>query len=117
MEKVNCPPRSMCLTSRVYRDGTLYYLVAVKGAEAAVRWNPIGRLSSEGVESLDKLYASLCGQVDPVMANDTGSELHRVNVPGCAQEFVVTGIPSGNLARIREATDIINRSIQPGSAP
>jgi hypothetical protein len=117
VEKVSCPPRSDCLTSRVYRDGTLYYLVDAGGTEPSKRWRMIARITPQGVESLEKLYASLCGKVDPVLGNDAGSELHRVTVPGCTQEFVVTGIPSGGLARIGEANDIINRSVIPGSAP
>lgn len=109
VEMVSCPPGGPCLTSRVYRDGALYYLADEPGGVA--HWNPIAQLSPEGTRSLEALYAELCGRTDPVMADDHGSMLHRVTSPGCTQELVVTGIPSGELARIEEATDIINRSI------
>ncbi len=112
---VSCPPGGPCLTSRVYPDGALYYLAEEPGA--AAHWNPIAQLSSEGTHALEALYAELCGRTDPVMANDSGSVLHRVTSPGCTREFVVTGIPSGDLARIGEATDIINRSVQPARPP
>lgn len=114
LERISCPPSSGCLTSRVYRDGTLYYLVK-PGDEAPPRWNRIARLSESGVASLEKLYASLCGKEDPVLGNDSGSDRHRVHVPGCTQEFVVTGIPAGGLAPIQQANELINTSVIPGS--
>ncbi|MBI5536993.1 MAG: hypothetical protein HY898_30005 [Deltaproteobacteria bacterium] len=117
LEKVYCAPRTDvrtadCLTSRVYEDGALYYLAPSKD-----RWNAVGRVSSKGVQELQGLYASLCGKQDPVLANDSGSEVHRVRVPGCSQEFVVTGVASGDLAPISQSTVILNRSMVPGSAP
>lgn len=114
LERISCPPRSNCLTSRVYRDGTLYYLLEPADA-APPRWNRIARMSSDGVQKLEKLYASLCGKEDPVLGNDSGSDHHRVSVPGCTAEFVVTGIPAGELAPIQQVTEIINTSIIPGS--
>lgn len=114
LERISCPPRANCLTSRVYRDGTLYYLMDPSDA-APPRWNRIARLSPAGIESLEKLYVSVCGKEDPVLGNDAGSDRHRVNVPGCTQEFVITGIPAGGLAPLQGATDIINKSVIPGS--
>jgi len=114
LERTSCPPRASCLTSRVYRDGTLYYLKEASDAGPA-RWNRIAQLTTAGVQSLEKLYASLCGKEDPVLGNDVGSDRHRVSVPGCTHEFVVTGIPSGELAPIQQATELINSSVIPGS--
>ena len=113
VEMVSCAPGGVCLTSRVYRDGTLYYLAEEPGGGAPTRWNPIAQLTAEGTQSLEDLYVELCGRTDPVLGNDAGSVLHRVTSPGCTQEFVVTGVPEGDLARISEATDIINRSVRP----
>jgi hypothetical protein len=117
LERLSCPPRADCHTSRVYRDGTLYYLAEAKDAGTATRWTWIGMLSPEGVQSLERLYVSLCAEVDPVLGNDAGSDVHRVTVPGCTREFVITGIASGGLAPIEQATNIINGSMQRGVHP
>jgi hypothetical protein len=113
VERVSCPPQASCLTSRVYGDGTLYYLVGSEDAATTRRWNRIGQLTPEGVRKLQELYASLCGQVDPVLANDAGSDRHRVSVPGCNSELTVTGLPSGGLAPIAQVDDILARSMRP----
>ncbi|MDY0003286.1 MAG: hypothetical protein RBU30_18450 [Polyangia bacterium] len=124
LERVVCNPRSPCWTTRVYSDGQRYSLTTARmgdgrgadGQEDSApkanaqkpSWHPQGRVSPDGVKALEELYASLCGKREEPKGNAQGSDIHRVNVPGCTTELVVLGSPEGELKPISKATEILN---------
>ena len=121
LEIYNCPPRrapsesSACSTSRLYADGE-YYVLSNDQSQPA-HWGSVTRLRPEGVRELGRLFTELCDASEPVMANDSGSTTYRVHIEDCSRQFVITGVPEGRLARMRDVHDIIHRNIIPVTTP
>ncbi len=97
-------------TSRVYRDGSYYLLQSAEGAGAG-RWAYLSSVKPEGITRLEELFGAVCEGSDPLYGNDEGGSVYRVTTPGCTREFVVTGVPSGDLARLADVTDIISHNM------
>ena len=91
-----------CHRDRVYADGARYLLTTES-------WFAVRPVSPEGMAALGQLYGEVCDGVDPVFGNDTGSEIHLVHFETCHARLVVTGIPSGRLARLRDVPTLLQR--------
>jgi hypothetical protein len=102
------------LVSRVYNDGSLYYLTqdrenfeyVVKGEE----WKFIGYLSEKGIKEIKLKIDAICKNILPIsLQNNAFYELHwKMNCKGEMHEFVISDVSHDQNEMFDEITEIVN---------
>ncbi len=118
-EKVYTPPGyGEDMISRLYRDGSLYYLIDNEDAyeETIVNdiWGYVSKIQSEGVELITSLLEKCCETV--FVQKEEG------NLPGVTKwkffcgdkikEVVIRGLPVGNEKLFTEIDNLISTKIE-----
>jgi hypothetical protein len=116
-EKTYVPPRQGArLVSRVYADGSLYYLSQARepgGADDADKtWNAISRLTDKGLSDLREALEACC-KIESNPRLDAGTVVWKVSCAGRIHEVVVSGVPEGNEKRFDRVDAILNTSLRP----
>ena len=117
-EKTYIPPSyGNHLVSRVYADGSLYYLSHARNDELTdpdEKWNYISSVSEKGVLEIRKILIK-CGRLSvaaSASANDSGAVIWKIPVEGEVRKFVLFGIPEGVLRIFHEIDLLVNTNIQ-----
>lgn len=102
------------LISRVYNDGSLYYLTqdredfeyVVKGE----KWNFIGYLSEKGIREIKLKIDAICKNILPIsLQNNAFYELRwKLNCKGEMHEFVISDVSDEQNEMFDEITEIVN---------
>lgn len=102
------------LISRVYNDGSLYYLTQdredseyfVKGEE----WDFIGCLSEKGIKEIELKIDAICKNIPQVtLQNHAVFELHwKLNCKDEMREFVISDVSDDQNEMFDEITEIVN---------
>ncbi len=114
LEKVFCPPQSItCETSRVYPDGSLYFLMEDEAGKQM--WGLLTTVKPAGLKQLEDLFDACCAIKTPPDANqnDLGSTIYRFNSSKCQKEVLIRGISYGKYEELMEVTNIINGNLMP----
>ncbi len=119
-EKTYIPPSfGNHLVSRVYADGSLYYL-SHSGENNSrnnpdEKWNYISSVSENGVLGIRAILEK-CNNLPIVVstsANASGAVIWKIPQEDCIQKIVVFGVPEGALKIFNEIDILVNTNIQP----
>jgi hypothetical protein len=116
-EKTYVPPREGArLISRVYADGSLYYLSQARdpgGADDAdKKWNGISTLTDKGLVDLREALEACC-KTEGNPRLDAGTVVWKISCAGQIHEVVIAGVPEGNEKRFERVDAILNTSLRP----
>lgn len=119
-EKTYIPPSiGNHLISRVYADGSLYYL-SHSGESTCVndtdeKWNYISSVSEKGVLGIRAILEKCCNLPIAVAAsaNSSGAVIWKIPQEGRIQKIAVFGVPEGDLKIFDEIDFLVNTNIQP----
>ncbi|MFY9152174.1 MAG: hypothetical protein WAO52_09180 [Prolixibacteraceae bacterium] len=109
------PGSSSTLTSRLYDDGSLYYLSDIKLENTTGQfWIYISSVSENGMQLIHHIIESFLNLTEeiPVSGNSAGSVIWKFYFSGKIHETVVTGIPYGKFRILTEIDDAINANIK-----
>lgn len=119
-EKTYIPPSiGNHLISRVYADGSLYYLSHSGEStclnDADEKWNYISSVSEKGVLGIRAILEKCCNLPIAVStsANSSGAVIWKIPQEGRIQKIVVFGVPEGDLKIFDEIDILVNTNIQP----
>ena len=119
-EKTYIPPSyGNPLVSRIYADGSLYYLsqtVNVENdSEAGKKWKFISAVTEKGLVQLKTLLteAFKLENKNPPSGNSMGSCIWKMVRDNQIKETIVLGIPAGSYKIFDEIDSAINFNIQP----
>jgi len=118
-EKTYIPPSfGNHLVSRIYADGSLYYL-SHSGNECLndpdEKWNYISSISEKGVLGIRAILEKCCNLpiAASASANASGAVIWKIPREGQIQKIVLFGVPEGDLKIFHEIDLIVNTNIQP----
>lgn len=115
-EKLYFAPRSNSgLISRLYNDGSLYYLTENKLDKTTGQfWIYISSVSEKGIILIQSIIESfLKHSVEmPDSGNTSGSVIWRFYFGATVQETKVMGIPAGTYRILTEIDDAVNANIK-----
>jgi hypothetical protein len=118
-EKTYIPPSiGNHLVSRVYADGSLYYLSHSGNNcldDPDEKWNYISSVSEKGVLGIRAILEKCCNLPIAVAAsaNSSGAVIWKIPQEGHIQKIAVFGVPEGNLKIFDEIDFLVNTNIQP----
>lgn len=117
-EKTYIPPlRGAKLVSRVYADGSLYYLSRENYPETLeskeTHWNFISSVSGIGIELIKNLLEKGCGinHEIPPSGNSMGAVMWKISCESGIREIVIPGIPSGKFRIFSDIDEAVNSNI------
>lgn len=117
-EKTYVPPGfGNHLVSRLYADGSLYYLSHSGNNclnDPDEKWNYISSVSEKGVTGIRAILEKCCelAETTPASANDAGAVIWKIPCEGKNHKIVIPGIPEGDLQIFHEIDLLINTNIQ-----
>ena len=118
-EKTYVPPSfGNHLVSRVYADGSLYYL-SHSGTNTCMnnpdeKWNYISSVSEKGILGIRDILdnCSKLPTASPTLANVSGAIIWKIPREGQIQKFVIFGVPEGDFKIFNEIDLLVNTNIQ-----
>jgi hypothetical protein len=119
-EKTYVPPSfGNHLVSRVYADGSLYYL-SHSGENTCLndpdeKWNYISSVSEKGVLGIRAIFDK-CHNLPiaaSTSANASGAVIWKIPCKGQIMKIVLYGIPEGDLKIFNDIDFLVNTNIQP----
>jgi hypothetical protein len=117
-EKTYIPPSfGNHLVSRVYADGSLYYLSHTGNNclnDPDEKWNYISSVSEKGVFGI-RVILERCSKLPmtaSTSANASGAVIWKIPREGQIQKFVLFGVPEGDLKIFNEIDLLVNTNIQ-----
>lgn len=117
-EKTYIPPlRGAKLVSRVYADGSLYYLSRENHPETMespdLHWNYISLVSGKGMELIKNMLGIGCGINDqiPSSGNSMGAVMWKISCENGIREMIIPGIPSGKYRIFLDIDEAVNANI------
>ncbi|BBE17114.1 hypothetical protein AQPE_1263 [Aquipluma nitroreducens] len=118
-EKTYVPPSfGNHLVSRVYADGSLYYLSHSGESsclnDADEKWNYISSVSEKGVLGI-RVILEKCRNLPiaaSTSANASGAVIWKIPLEGRIQKIEVFGVPEGDLKIFNEIDLLVNTNIQ-----
>ncbi len=118
-EKTYIPPSfGNHLVSRVYADGSLYYLSHTGNNclnDPDEKWNYISSVSEKGILGIRDILKK-CSKLPiaaSMSANAMGAFTWKIPREGHIQKIVLFGIPEGDLKIFAEIDILVNTNIQP----
>jgi len=118
-EKTYVPPSfGNHLVSRVYADGSLYYLSHSGNNgldDPDEKWNYISSVSEKGILGIRNILEN-CDNLAiaaSTSANDSGAVIWKIPCKGRIRKFVIFGVPDGDLNILHEIDLLVNTNIQP----
>lgn len=102
------------LISRVYNDGSLYYLTQARDdfdyVVTGEEWNYIGCLSEKGIKEIELKINTICKNIPQVsLQNQTIYEIcWKLNCNGEMREFVILDVSNDPNEMFDEITEIVN---------
>ncbi len=116
LEQVLCAPeKDGCETSRIYPDGSLYFLVSPSDSIPDPLWVRITRIKPTGVAEILALLERICAvaQEPTPQGGDQGSATYRIHTDHCERELLITGVPSGAFQDLAQLPTLINGNLLP----
>jgi len=117
-EKTYFPPlRGAKLVSRVYADGSLYYLSRENQPEnlesEEKHWNYISSVSGKGIQLIKNMLGIGCKINDeiPPSGNSMGTVMWKISCENGIREMIIPGIPSGKYRIFLDIDEAINANI------
>lgn len=117
-EKTYIPPlRGAKLVSRVYADGSLYYLSRENPPEnlesPPQHWNYISSVSGKGTELIKEMLVLCCSMNAeiPSSGNSMGAVMWKISCKNGIREMIIPGIPSGKYRIFLDIDEAINANI------
>lgn len=115
LEKTYIPPQyGERLVSRIYDDGSLYYLSETEtrdnGIKTDGKWNFITKISDKGIEKINNKLEK-CRSFKSVIRNDRislGEFVWKIKMDSGYKVLLVFGIPEGRYNVLNEIEDVIN---------
>lgn len=119
-EKTYIPPDyGSKLISRVYPDGSLYYLSLARETDnmdsISEKWNFISALTVKGKNEIRSLLEECC-KMKSLIKNDgnvNGAIIWKVQCQSHIHEILFTGIPDGSYQFLQKIDDLISLNLQP----
>lgn len=118
-EKTYIPPSfGNHLVSRIYADGSLYYLSHSGNNglnDPDEKWNYISSVSVKGVLGIRDILEKCCNLpiAASTSANASGAVTWKIPCEGRIQKIVLFGVPEGDLKIFNEIDLLVNKNIQP----
>jgi len=118
-EKTYVPPSfGNHLVSRLYSDGSLYYLSHTGNNclnDPDEKWNYISSVSEKGILEIRAILEKCCNLpiAASASANASGAVIWKIPREGQIQKIELFGVPEGDLKIFTEIDLLINTNIQP----
>ncbi|HAQ20924.1 MAG TPA: hypothetical protein DCR40_17080 [Prolixibacteraceae bacterium] len=119
-EKTNIPPDfGDKLISRIYSDGSLYYLsIARDSDDSAIssgKWNFAATVTERGVKAIQEVLEKCCELESntPKGGNIRGAVTWKIRCKSGIQELLIAGIPEGKYLVFTQIDLLINSNIKP----
>lgn len=117
-EKTYVPPvRGAKLVSRIYADGSLYYLSRESHPETVEsrdqHWNYISSVSEKGIVLIKNMLEIACGNTGeiPLSGNSMGAAVWKISCRNGITEMTIPGIPSGKFRIFTDIDEAVNSNI------
>ncbi|HCY41492.1 MAG TPA: hypothetical protein DHV48_09080 [Prolixibacteraceae bacterium] len=117
-EKTYIPPQwGAKLVSRMYADGSLYYLSRESHPETVEspdqHWNYISSVSEKGILLIKNMLEIGCGITDeiPLSGNSMGVVKWKIRHKNEIREIIIPGIPSGKFRIFTDIDEAVNSNI------
>ena len=109
------------LISRLYLDGSLYYLSQVEkshGNDIVEKWNFISTVSEKGLKQILANIKKCCKVKNEVKVsgNSVGTAIWRLQCTKKVKEIIVLGIPDNKLKYLIEIDNLVSANMQTISA-
>ena len=103
--------------SRLYADGSLYYLISSishENSDEPDRWNYISAVTERGMEGIRNLLASVCQlKINRnFSANNMGAIIWKVICDNQVKEFIIAGLPEKDNQIFTDIDTLINFNMQ-----
>ena len=117
-EKNNIPPDyGSRLVSRVYADGSLYYLSQARESDSSTdmdeNWNFISTVSGSGINKIRKTLAKCCEMSSNIKSggNIKGAVIWKIQCEKELMEIIIVGIPEEKYEIFDEIDNLISSNM------